>query len=67
MSTPNAVTRFEVIDHRDVVFANDLRGRVFTVTHVQVMLAYQDDGRTLKVFVSDRAPSASPEETTDDE
>ena len=84
---PNdAVTRFEVIDHRQCVYcrgrltANYLQedgsykempcdkcdgsgtrgGRVFVAhsnpetSNVQIELSYQDDGRTLKVFVGDR-------------
>jgi hypothetical protein len=41
------VTRFEVIDHRE----HTVRGPD---------LSYQDGGRTLKVFVTDRAPLAAP-------
>jgi hypothetical protein len=40
------VTRFEVIDET---------GRVLTYYGVKVQLSYQDDGRTLKVFVEQRA------------
>lgn len=36
------VTRFEVIDET---------GRVFTRWNTSIQLSYQDDGRTLKVFV----------------
>ncbi len=38
-----AVTRFEVIDDT---------GRVISRHGVRVALSYQDDGRTLKVFLS---------------
>ncbi len=46
-----SVTRFEVIDHTK----NGL-GRLVVVTgdDVAVELSYQDDGRTLKVFLRDR-------------
>lgn len=36
------VTRFEVIDEN---------GRVYTTKDCKVELSYQDDGRTLKVFI----------------
>jgi hypothetical protein len=39
------VTRVEVIDEH---------GRVYTRWNVNVELSFQDDGRTLKVFVSPR-------------
>lgn len=44
------VDRFEVIDHRAV---NDGPVRVFIVHDAQLMIAFQDDGHTLKVFLSD--------------
>lgn len=44
--TPDAVTRFEVIAEN---------GRVYTRYGVHIRLSYQDDGRTLKVFVTERA------------
>lgn len=47
------VTRFEVIDHRD---GSPTFGRAFVSQDIQVELSYQDDGRTLKVFVQDKAP-----------
>lgn len=37
------VTRFEVIDDN---------GRVYTTKDCKVELSYQDDGRTLKVFIN---------------
>jgi hypothetical protein len=43
----NKVTRFEVIDET---------GRRFTRWNTSIQLSYQDDGRTLKVFV---APDAA--------
>lgn len=43
------VTRFEVIDHRE-----DGEGRVFVARPVRVQLMYQDDGKTLKVRITDR-------------
>jgi hypothetical protein len=39
------VTRFEVIDET---------GRAYVKHHVEIELSYQDDGRTLKVFVRPR-------------
>lgn len=36
------VTRFEVVDHT---------GRVYVIYNAEVELSYQDDARTLKVFV----------------
>lgn len=48
------VTRFEVIDHREGMLRS---GRVFTTSVMdgveRVELSMQDDGRTLKVFLSD--------------
>lgn len=43
----HVLTRLEVIDHR----ANG-EGRVFVAWGCRVSLSYQDNGRTLKVFVS---------------
>lgn len=40
------VTRFEVIGPH---------GRMIVLYEVKIELSYQDDGRTLKVFVKDRA------------
>lgn len=40
------VTRFEVIDDN---------GRVLTANPCKIRLSYQDDGRTLKVFVTGKA------------
>jgi len=51
---PEAVTRFEVIDHRAAVVSF---GRVFSAWDVSIELSYQDGGRTLKVFVMDGAPA----------
>lgn len=45
----NKVTRFEVIDH-----TAGGEGRAYVKHDVSVELSYQDDGRTLKVFVGDR-------------
>ena len=47
----NKVTRFEVIDH---TWAGT--GRIVNMTHhdVSVELSYQDDGKTLKVFLKDK-------------
>lgn len=43
----SGVTRFEVIHHT---------GREMVLYDVEVDLELQDDGRTLKVFLTDRAP-----------
>ena len=42
MADTSKVTRFEVIDEN---------GRAYTQRHCKVELSYQDDGRTLKVFI----------------
>ena len=42
MTDNSKVTRFEVIDDN---------GRVYTTKDCKVELSYQDDGRTLKVFI----------------
>ena len=44
VSKDNKVTRFEVIDET---------GRVIVKHGVSVELSYQDDGKTLKVFLKD--------------
>jgi hypothetical protein len=43
------VTRFEVIDHRTGL----PQGRTIVATPCKIELSYQDQGRTLKVFVKD--------------
>lgn len=43
MADNSKVTRFEVIDDN---------GRVYTTKDCKVELSYQDDGRTLKVFIN---------------
>lgn len=45
LDTEDTVTRFEVIDET---------GRILVRYGVRVALSYQDDGRTLKVFMEDR-------------
>ncbi|KSU60729.1 MULTISPECIES: hypothetical protein [unclassified Gordonia (in: high G+C Gram-positive bacteria)] len=45
----STVTRFEVIDH-----TTGGEGRAYVKYDVSAELSYQDDGRTLKVFVGDR-------------
>lgn len=52
------VTRFEVIDHRH---GAPSVGRVFVAWGCSVELSYQDDGRTLKVFVEGQAGEGAPE------
>jgi hypothetical protein len=47
------VTRFEVIDYTK---ANKDVARVLVKYDVKVELSYQDDDRTLKVFLSDQEP-----------
>lgn len=42
MSKDQTLTRFEVIDEN---------GRAYTEHYCKVELSYQDDGRTLKVFI----------------
>ena len=51
----DAVTRFEVIDHRtgDPAEGLPLRGRIVVAWPASVKLSYQDGGRTLKVFLTD--------------
>jgi len=93
-SEEQAVTRFEVIDHRECLYcrgrmtANYLQkdgtykempcdkcygsgtrgGRVYgafsnpETSMIQVELSYQDDDKTLKVFVSDRIQSLNKEQ-----
>lgn len=50
--TPTNVTRFEVID--------DALGRVCVYKPCTIELSYQDDGRTLKAFVTTILPLRSP-------
>jgi hypothetical protein len=45
----NKVTRFEVIDHTHAGV-----GRILVSHDVSVMFSYQDDGKTLKVFLQDK-------------
>lgn len=47
--SPESVTRFEVVDH-----SSGGGGRVLVKYNVAVELRFQDHGRTLKVFLSDR-------------
>ncbi len=51
MNLNSNVTRFEVIDH---TWAGT--GRIVNMTHhnVSVELSYQDDGKTLKVFLKEQ-------------
>jgi vacuolar-type H+-ATPase subunit E/Vma4 len=46
---PDTVTRLEVIDSE---------GRIYVKHDVSVELSYQDDNRTLKIFVSERQKEA---------
>lgn len=43
------VTRFEVIDH-----TKEMLGRAYVKYGVDIELSFQDDGKTLKVFVNDK-------------
>lgn len=60
MTTAPLITRFEVIDHRGPVFHDYQRGRVYSAHGCTVELSYQDDGRTLKVFVTDALDDRRP-------
>jgi hypothetical protein len=44
----NKVTRFEVIDH-----TSKKRGRIIVEYGVNVEISIQDDGQTMKVFLTD--------------
>lgn len=46
------VTRFEVIDH-----TSELQGRILVKYGVKVEISIQDDGRTMKVFLTDKINS----------
>ena len=59
------VTRVEVIDHRAGTYAYG-RGRVYCALDVAVTLSYQDDGRTLKIFVGDSDRAAAPHGGSDE-
>jgi len=43
------VTRFEVIDH-----TSEMLGRILVRYGVSVEVSIQDDGRTMKVFLTDK-------------
>ena len=45
----DTVTRFEVIDH-----TKEKLGRILTKYGVNVELSFQDDNKTLKVFLTDK-------------
>ena len=46
------ITRFEVIDH-----TSELQGRILVKYGVKVEISIQDDGRTMKVFLTDKIHS----------
>jgi hypothetical protein len=49
--------RFEVISHckdPDAILTHERPGRVLIAVGVKIELSVQDDGRTLKVFLTDR-------------
>ena len=50
------VTRLEVIDHGRNLPSGGLSGRIFVAwaEKLEVELSLQDDGRTLKVFLTDK-------------
>lgn len=48
--TLSKVNRFEVIDH-----TVEKLGRILVKYGVDVELSFQDDGKTLKVFLTDKA------------
>ena len=56
---PEDVTRFELIDHR--TNAGHVYGRVYSVRPCRVELSWQDDGRTLKVFILDAGKTEKTE------
>ena len=43
------VTRFKVIDH-----TSEFQGRILVKYGVRVEISIQDDGRTMKVFLTDK-------------
>lgn len=47
------VTRFEVINHKHDDMGTNKHGRMLVEYGVKVELSLQDDGRTLKVFLTD--------------
>lgn len=42
------ITRFEVIDH-----TSELQGRILVKYGVKVEISIQDDGKTMKIFLTD--------------
>lgn len=48
------VTRVEVIDHTRDVFHGGGRAYFFMKEGIKVEFSLQDDGRTLKLFISDK-------------
>ena len=58
MSDVSKVTRFEVINHR-APGTPGARGRVYVEYDCAIELSLQDDGRTLKVFVTDEPRGAA--------
>jgi hypothetical protein len=49
------VTRITVVNHSTPHGDHEKRGRVFEKWDIQIELSVQDGGRTLKVFIDDRA------------
>lgn len=49
------VSRLEVIDHR-----KDGEGRILVAWPTKVELSYQDEGKTLKVFLTDPVSEEKP-------
>lgn len=55
----SAVTRFEAIDHtRGLASISQVSTRAVVVYGASVKLSFQDDGQTLKVFLTDPAKEA---------
>ena len=52
------VNRFEVIDH-----SGEKIGRILVKYGIKVEVSIQDDGRTMKVFLTDRTDTATSHNT----
>lgn len=50
------ITRFEVIDH-----TSEMLGRILVKYGVNVEISIQDDGRTMKVFLTDKTNEMNSE------
>lgn len=47
------VTRVTLVNHSTASYPNEKRGRVFEKWDIRAELSFQDNGRTLKVFLKD--------------